>query len=541
MNCVETPPASSLLPEEEHCDVLVIGSGLAGCTAALALADHGLRVTLLSSGRDMRSGNSDLAQGGIVFSAPEDSPHVLGQDMLRAGAGINYRSALKFLCRQGPATVQELLIDRLRIPFDQAGRHCRLTLEGGHSVARIAYCADYTGKAIMDGLFEAVSGNPNIRMLHGHTAIDLITLHHHAADTAYKFLRTNRCVGAYVLDEEKKRVLPMLAGATVLATGGVGQVFLHTTNAEASIGSGLAMAVRAGARVLHTEFVQFHPTALFHQAKRKFLISEAVRGEGARLVNAVGRRFMEGVHPRAELAPRDVVSRAIVNEMLRSQEACVYLDISGASFDVAARFPTIFSRCRELGIDLRTQPVPVVPAAHYICGGILVDRIGRTTLEGLFAAGECACSGVHGANRLASTSLLEALVWGWSVGRHLGSRPASLKLNGKIRSAIPPWRSPGDTGNEDPALIAQDWATIRHTMWNYVGILRTAPRLQRAHEELRQLTKRLNDFYGRTPISKPLVDLFHGCQAAYTITLAAQRNKTSLGCHFLADTPFPEA
>jgi L-aspartate oxidase len=296
------------------------------------------------------------------------------------------------------------------------------------------------------------------------------------------------------------------------------------------------MASRAFAKVMNVEYVQFHPTTLFHRAERRLLITEALRGEGARLVNDRGEPFMTRYDPRADLAPRDIVTRAILAEMLKTDHDCVYLDVANYVKNVEEHFPTVCKGCLELGIDVTKQPIPVVPAAHYFCGGVLTDNAGRTTLERLYAAGECSCTGIHGANRLASTSLLECLLWGYSVGQDIGKRAGhKVTLGRRLVDSIPDWVSPGSNQNEDPALVAQDWATIRNTMWNYVGINRSSSRLKRAFEDLRELNKHLHDFYRETPLSKAIVDLFHGCQAAYTITIAAMQNRRSLGCHYRID------
>ena len=522
-------------------DVLVIGSGIAGSVAALTLAESGADVTLLTAGEDLFSGNTRLAQGGIVFHSEADAPGILEKDILTAGWRQNYLRAVRYLCHKGPKVLQKTLIDAYHVPFahhDADAWH--FTREGGHSVARILYAADHTGLTIMQQLTQAVEAAPNIRVLTRRTAIDLLTTHHHATHLDFKYNLANQCVGAYVFNELLSQVEIVLADFTVLATGGAGHIYLHTTNSRGSIGSGLSMANRAGVKLHNLEYVQFHPTAFYQGARRferRFLISEAVRGEGARLVNSKGEAFMTRYDQRADLAPRDIVTRAIMAEMLTTDEDCVYLDTTrGMQEDVAGRFPTIYAKCLEQGFDMRTQTVPVVPAAHYFCGGILVDTHGRTTLEGLYAVGECACTGVHGANRLASTSLLEGLLWGYSAGqdviRRLGSK---RRVTRKLAEAIPDWQNPGDILNEDPALIAQDWATIRNTMWNYVGVIRSTARLRRAFEDLRNLSKNMHDFYKQTPISKPIIDLFHGCQTAYVVTQAAMRNKKSLGCHYRVD------
>ena len=393
---------------------------------------------------------------------------------------------------------------------------------------RILTCADYTGRAIQDSLVKAVEAHPNINILCNRTAIDLLATRHHATRLEFRYQLNNQCVGAYVFNAETGEPNTILSDVTVLCTGGLGQIFLHTTNTSSSIGSGMAMAHRAGATVMNVEYIQFHPTALFHRSDRKFLISEAVRGEGARLFNAKGERFMTRYDERLELAPRDIVARAIVDEMLHSGEDCVFLDAANyVDQNLRKRFPTIFNKCREIGVDMSKDPIPVVPAAHYSCGGVLVDRNGRTTLDGLYAAGEIACTGVHGANRLASTSLLEGLLWGISAAEDINARyaDASLTLSQRLQDSIADWITSGKTEMEDPALINQDWATIRNTMWNYMGIVRTTPRLERAFEDLRNLNKRLHSFYRSIRICKESVDLFHGCQTAYIVTTAALRNR----------------
>ncbi|MCG2734633.1 L-aspartate oxidase [Pseudodesulfovibrio aespoeensis] len=522
------------------CDALVIGSGIAGSVAALTLADQGMDVIVATAGDNLTRGNTALAQGGIVFRSEDDDPKTLEHDIRIAGWDYNYGRAVRFLCRRGPEVLQELFLDKYDISFNQRKPgDWYLTKEGGHSLARILYCDDHTGKNIIDTLSAHIERHPNIRVLTRHTAIDLLTTQHHAKHPDFKYNLTNRCVGAYCLNEISSRVETILAKTTLLATGGVGQVYLHTTNTSGSIGSGLAMAYRAGVRLMNCEYVQFHPTALYggsRRGERRFLVSEAVRGEGAVLVNGQGERFMPKHDARADLAPRDIVTRAIMEEMLHSGEDSVYLDTSGIRHDVKKRFPTIYEYCQQIGVDMRHDPVPVVPAAHYLCGGIMVDTHGRTSLDHLYAAGECSCTGVHGANRLASTSLLEGLLWGYSAAMDIAAHTTrNLAAQRKVNENIPDWVDHGCKLNEDPALIAQDWANIRNTMWNYVGISRTERRLMRAFSDLRKLTKDLQDFYYETVLSKSLIDLFHGSQTAYIITQAALRNRQTMGCHFRTD------
>lgn len=523
-----------------HSDALIVGSGLAGAMAALTLADDGLDVILLTSGDDLANGNTALAQGGIVYRSEDDDPTILEKDILTAGWKQNFIRAVRYLCRKGPEVLQETFLDKYHIEFNQREPgEWYLTKEGGHSLARILYCDDHTGRNIMDALIAEIEKHDNIRVLTNRTAIDLLTTQHHAKHLDFRYSLSNQCVGAYVFNEHLNKVETILSKFTLLATGGIGQIYLHTTNTPCSIGSGLAMASRAGARLMNCEYVQFHPTALYGGSKRGercFLVSEAVRGEGAILIDSKGDAFMSRYDTRADLAPRDIVTRAIMDEMLHSGDDCVYLDVSKVKHDVRKRFPTIYDRCQQIGVDMKCDPVPVVPAAHYFCGGILVDNRGRSTLDRLYAAGECSCTGVHGANRLASTSLLEGLLWGYSAGKDIAQRMNKSSAHSrKLNDAIPDWVPGGDKQNEDPALVAQDWANIRNTMWNYVGVSRNSDRLKRAFSDLRKLTKDLQDFYKQTALSKPIIDLFHGSQAAYIITLAALRNKESKGCHFRVD------
>lgn len=527
-----------MTPSRMKTEVLVIGSGIAGCTAALCLADKGHEVTLLSSGGTLDNGNTTLAQGGIIYTGADDSPEKLAKDITTAGWEYNYDPAVRFLCEEGPKAVEKILFERVQVPFDHTkDGGWYLTKEGGHAVHRILTCADYTGRAIQDSLVKAVTSHANIRILYNRTAIDLLATRHHSTKLEFRYQLTNQCVGAYVFNSETNEPNTILADFTVLCTGGLGQIFLHTTNTSSSIGSGMAMAHRAGATVMNLEYIQFHPTALFHRADRKFLISEAVRGEGARLFNVKGERFMSRYDERMELAPRDIVTRAIVDELLKTGEDCVFLDAANyVDQNLRKRFPTIYKKCKESGVDIARDPIPVVPAAHYSCGGVLVDKRGRSTLDGLYAAGEVACTGVHGANRLASTSLLEGLLWGASAAEDIHDRyEESCVLSKRLQDSIADWITSGKTEMEDPALINQDWATIRSTMWNYMGIMRTTPRLERAFEDLRNLNKRLHSFYKSIRICKESVDLFHGCQTAYIVTTAALRNKTNRGCHFRKD------
>jgi L-aspartate oxidase len=524
-------------------DTLVIGCGIAGATVALELsADREREITLLTRADRPEDSASSRAQGGIVGLGEDDTPELLGRDVEAAGAGLSRPDAVRILTEEGPAALHDLLVGRLGVAFDRepSGRP-DFGLEAAHSRRRVLHVGDATGRAIMSAALAALGERPNVRLLTGRTAVDLITVPHHALDPLAIYGRPV-CHGAYVLDRARGGVEPVVARHTVLATGGLGQVFLRTTNPEGARGDGFAMAHRAGASVIHMEFVQFHPTALYMPGPTQYLISEALRGEGGVLRTLDGARFMERYASESgDLAARDVVARAIYAEMLARDDPYVHLDIASqrdADF-IRRRFPEIHARCLEHRIDITRDPIPVVPAAHYACGGVLVDAWGRTTLPGLWAVGEVACTGLHGANRLASTSLLEGLVWGRRVAADLRRAGAS----GRVPSErdVRRWELPEPSVAPDTARVRSDVQAVRSLMWHHVGLVRNARGLERATRELLRLRIEVEDLYRTGAPTDALVGLRNMALTALLVARAALRNRHGRGCHFREDAPNPTA
>jgi len=514
-------------------DVVVLGSGIGGLTAALAAADEGRSVAVLSKEPVLAECNTRYAQGGIVATGEQDSPALLARDIMLAGDGMNNREAVELLAAEGPGLVDRLLVERLGVPFDRAGDGAiARTKEAAHSVRRIYYSKDTTGQAIETSLLAAVTGHPRIRTFPSHLAIDLITNTHNTADAQERY-RDTRVIGAYLWDPSTRMVKPFFAPVVILATGGVGNLFLHTSNPPGATGDGIAMASRVGAEIINAEYVQFHPTVLFHRDVKRFLISEALRGEGAKLVNHSGEQFMKRYDPEhADLAPRDEVSRAMYREMEDEGSDYLLLDAREAGDSpLEQRFPGIFETCLSVGLDIRREPIPVVPAAHYFCGGVKVTLQGRTSVTGLYAVGETACTGVHGANRLASVSLLEGLFYGHAAGKDAAKSisPASERL----RKSIPEWVYPAPGEEFDPVLIQQDMLNIQSTMWNYAGIIRNGKRLERALADLNYLSHRIEKFYRQATITRSIVELRNAMVAARVIVGAAYSNGRSLGCHYI--------
>jgi L-aspartate oxidase len=520
------------MPDDIRTEVLVIGAGIAGGLTALLLADAGLQVILAARDSGEKSTATYLAQGGIIYKGADDSPEKLAEDILRAGARHNYPPAVQKLAQEGPELVKRLLVDRLGVEFDrEADGSFALAREGGHRLPRILHVRDSTGKALQNAIQKQIQNHANIRFLNRHTAVDLLTPAHHSLNRQAVY-EPNRCVGAYLFDRQKGRVVRVLAKKTVLATGGLGQIFKRTTNPPSARGDGIAMANRAGARLANMEFIQFHPTIFYHEYKPTFLISEAVRGAGARLTDAEGRPFMAKYDPQwKDLAARDVVARSMHKEMLAQNVTHVFLDMRSyiPARRIRTEFPFIYQKCLEFGIDPTQDLIPVAPAAHYSCGGVLVDLHGRSTVENLYALGEVSCTGVHGANRLASTSLLEGVVWANSAAEHIKQSIANTPFY--HADSIPDWQDIGEF-EPDPALINQDMSSIRNIMWNYVGLVRTTHRLQRARRDLRNLENEIERFYRVSKLSDGLIGLRNAVRTAAIVTSAAWENKRSMGCHY---------
>ena len=515
-------------------DVLIIGSGLAGLTMALQVADQ-KRVCIVSK-REVSDSASSWAQGGIAAVLNyDDSIEEHIQDTLIAGAGLCDVEVTRLVALRAREAVEWLISQGVEFTraADNSGLH--LTREGGHSQRRIVHVADATGQAVQKTLAQKVREHANITILENHIAVDLLTSKKIASKKANQSTVENSCLGAYVLDNKTGKVITIAAQNTVLATGGAGKVYLYTTNPDVSTGDGMAMAWRAGCRAANMEFIQFHPTCLFHPHAKSFLISEAVRGEGGLLRLPDGTRFMPEHDSREELAPRDVVARAIDFEMKKRGLDCVYLDITHKPLAfIQAHFPNIYARCLELGIDISQQPIPVVPAAHYSCGGVMVDAQGKTDIANLYAIGETACTGLHGANRLASNSLLECLVFGRAAAADILNSPTQKF------SKLPNWDESRVTDADEEVLITHTWDELRRFMWNYVGIVRTDKRLSRALHRIHMLRDEVQEFYQHFKISNDLIELRNLLQVAELIVESAISRKESRGLHYSKDHPITE-
>jgi L-aspartate oxidase len=516
------------------CETLVLGSGIAGLSFALEAAQHGDVVLVTKRSRD--ESNTKYAQGGIAAvldSADSFDAHI--KDTLVAGAGLCHERVVEMCVKEAPERIA--MLQAIGAHFDKReGAEAKdgdadldLHLEGGHSARRIAHTKDMTGREVERALLEAVAAQPRIRIFEEHMAIDLITL--------AKYGGPEICAGAFVLDVGAGRVETVLARATVLATGGAGKVYLYTTNPDVATGDGVAMAYRAGAEVANMEFYQFHPTCLYNPQAKNFLISEALRGEGAILRLIDGTPFMKSHDPRAELAPRDVVARAIDFEMKRTGGDHVYLDITDKKpAFIKDRFPGIYAECLRYGVDITVQPIPVVPAAHFVCGGVSTDLDGRTTIPGLWAIGECACTGLHGANRLASNSLLEGLVFGHRAALAL-SEESKKRDRTKPWPDVPEWDAGGAETSDEAVVITQSWDELRRLMWNYVGIVRSDKRLRRAARRIALLQEEIAEYYWKYFVTRDFLELRNIATVAQLVVECAAARRESRGLHSTIDYP----
>jgi L-aspartate oxidase len=506
-------------------DFLVIGSGIAGLYYALHVADHG-RVTIVTK-LDPAESSTQYAQGGIAtVLGQEDSFESHVADTLRVGAGLCKEEIVRLTVEEGPRHIRRLM--QLGVEFTRGGDDSLdLGREGGHSHRRVVHADDLTGQELERVLLEAVRRHPSCQLLDHHMAVDLLTTAPYGME--------NACFGAYVLERDSGHILTILARSVFLASGGAGKVYLYTSNPDVATGDGIAMAYRAGAAVANMEFYQFHPTLLYHPDAKSFLISEALRGEGGILRLADGADFMREVHELGSLAPRDVVARTIDFQLKKRGDDCVYLDMSGLPDGlVERRFPNIFERCLALGIDMRRKPIPVVPGAHYCCGGVLVDAHGRTTLRNLSAAGEVSCSGLHGACRLASNSLLEALVFAARAAE------SDLKIEPLRPPQVRPWQSGDASSSDEAVVVSQNWDELRRFMWNYVGIVRSDKRLDRARRRIELIREEIRDYYWNFLVTSDLLELRNIAIVAHLIIESARRRKESRGLHYTIDHPQPD-
>ena len=515
-------------------DAVVVGSGIAGSVSAYYLAKQGYQVVLLDKSEDSSESNTYQAQGGISYQGEKDSIELRFQDIMNAGAGISNPDAVSIIAEMGPKLIEEILINEFKVDFSRKGDgSLDYTDEGAHSVRRILHSFDTTGRSIQIASSAALRKQNKVTHLYNHTAVDIITWHHHSNDV-HRMYKPLTALGVYALDNRTKKVEKILSKIVVLASGGMGRIYLHTTNPISATGDGYAMAARAGARLINMEFTQFHPTTLYHPKGHNFLISESVRGEGAVITDTRGRPFMHKYHEKKDLAPRDIVTRAILNELLESGDKFVLLDLSPIGKEnIPKRFPNIYKTCLQLDIDISESPIPIVPAFHFSCGGVMTDIHGRTNIERLFAAGEVACTGLHGANRLASTSLLEAMVFGRIISDYTIANKDFYY--GFKFPEVRDWIDTGIIDIIDPALIKQDWTYLQNIMWNYVGPVRSKKRLQRALIDLRNLQEDIENFYRDAKMDRKMVELRNAIQTGAVVAEHAWTNRDSLGAHYRID------
>ena len=532
-------------------DVIIVGTGAAGLTMALEFAgefthgDSHTKIALISKG-SMNEGSTFYAQGGVaaVLDEINDSHEAHIQDTINAGAGLCHKESVEFVIENGKSAIQWLIDQGVKFSYEQHSDNYHLTREGGHSQRRVIHAADATGKAISNKLTQQVTQHPNIKVFEHHLAVDLILSPHHQNIGSHsstdnlsdnKAAKIKQCVGIYLLDTKINQVIAVSSKFTVLATGGASKVYLYTSNPDSSTGDGIAMAWRAGCRVANMEFNQFHPTCLYHPKAKSFLITEALRGEGAKLKLPDGTPFMHKFDAREELAPRDIVAQAIDYEMKRTGSDYVFLDITHKSPEfIKGHFPTIYEKCLEFGIDITKEFIPVVPAAHYTCGGIMTNLDGQTDINNLYAIGETAFTGLHGANRMASNSLLECLVFGQAAAKKITQKLPDCEC----KAILTPWDDSRVTGSEEGVVISQNWDELRRFMWNYVGIVRTNKRLLLARQRIDLLKREIDDYYRQYLINSDLIELRNLVTVAELIVNSAMQRKESRGLHYTLDYPY---
>lgn len=518
-------------------DAIIIGTGIAGLTAAITLKEAGLNIIVVTKNQQIEETNTNYAQGGIVAWKKDDEPTILYNDIINAGSNNNNNEAVDIFSKEAPILVFDFLIKKAGMQFsNDLNNNLDYTEEAAHSARRILHYQDHTGEKIEEALIKHAK-QLSIPILANYTAIDLVTNNHHSTDHQ-EIYQNREVMGAYILNNNTGRVETFFAQNVILATGGLGNLFQHTTNPPSATGDGMSMAYRAGADIINAEYIQFHPTSLFHKDIKRFLISEALRGEGARLIDHNGRQFMHKYSKLKDLAPRDIVARAIYQEMYENGAEYMLLDLSNyykGEKPIKERFSRIYDTCLQGGIDITKEPIPIVPASHYFCGGIKVKMSGETTIDNLYAIGEVSCTGLHGANRLASVSLLEGLYWGKKTADCIVEK--LLKENNRIElkryKTIPDWQSPRSSEDFDPILIDQDLKAIQSTMWNYAGIVRTDKGLDRAKADLNYYAHRIFKFYKEAKLNRRIIELRNAIVCSQIIVNAAIHNKKSLGCHFI--------
>ncbi len=514
-------------------DVIIVGTGIAGLTAGIYLKEAGVNVVVITKNSNISECNTNYAQGGIVAYKEGDKKDNLIEDIMKAGCYYNNRKAVEILAQEGPDLVFDFLIDKIGIDFSKnSNGEIDYTEEAAHSERRIVHYKDHTGDKIESALID-YANKIGLKIIPNFTAIDLITNNHHSLD-CQELYKKREVMGIYVLDNISCEVHTFFSSVVILATGGIGNLYQYTTNPACATGDGISMAYRAGADIINAEFIQFHPTALFHKDIKRFLISESLRGEGARLINHKGEFFMEKYSPLKELAPRDVVARAIYEEINQSGHEYMFLDLASyykGSKPIKERFSRIYNTCLKGGIDITKEPIPIVPAAHYFCGGIKVNEFGESSIKNLYAIGEVSCTGIHGANRLASISLLEGLLWAKRASDNIIKNFSKIK---KERfDAIPDWKTPENMEEFDNILIYQDWKAIKLTMWNYAGIVRTKKGLERAQSDLNYYAHRIFKFYKEAKLTVDIIELRNAIVTAQIIVNSATHNTKSIGCHYI--------